>query len=450
MVAREEPQSLRRTLGLSRATAIGLGTMIGAGIFVFPGLAAGHAGPFAIGAVVAMLVALPASELATAMPVSGGPAVYVSRTMGPFWGTVVGVGQWAGLLFASAFYLVGFARYGIDMLDRLGVGVDLPFDAIAVGAAFALTGVHLLGTEKAGALQNATVVVLLAILCSILLYGVFGVIREDAPGQVPQSFFPFGAMPVVTTAALVFTSYLGFAQVATVSGDVRNPGRNVPLAMLSSVIIAASLYVLTIFVATASLPSERLGELGETAMVEVARTLLGPTGTIALLAAGLLATLSSANASILSGSRAVYALGAEGLAPKRVTSVSQQARVPYVSILLAGGPVIALALLGRVEVLAEVASLLHLVLYGTLCIALLLLRRRSPDWYAPSFRSPGHPVVPVAGALASFALIALMQPLSLYLGGGVVVASVIWYFTYRRRNDHEESREDRNHEASPE
>mgnify|MGYP001447444630 CR=1 FL=1 len=435
MTSSQASGALRRTLGLSQATAIGLGTMVGAGIFVFPGLAAGHAGPaamisFALGGIVALLVALPVSELATAMPVSGGPAVYVARTMGPLWGTIVGVAQWIGLLFASAFYLVGFARYALDLLERVGLGADFSPGLVGVVMGVLVTAVNLAGSKKAGDLQNVIVGALLFILTLLLGYGALRTIGTVGNHELPESFLPYGVKSVFTTAALVFTSYLGFAQIATVSGSVRDPGRNVPLAMVGSVIVVTLLYVLTIFVATGCLPSEKLGDLGETAMIEVARSLLGRTGAIAIVAAGLLATLSSANASILSGSRAVYALGTEGLAPNGVTSVTNESRVPYVSLLLAGGPVAALTLLGRVEVLAEVASFLHLALYGMLCVTLILLRRRSPEWYAPTFRSPGYPFIPIAGAVASCAVIAFMQPLSLLIGGIVVAASVVWYFRY--------------------
>src|SRR6056297_3941701 len=124
---------LERTIGLVGGLAIGIGTMIGAGIFVFPGLAAENAGPaaavsFAIGAVVALLVALPAAELATAMPRSGGGYFFISRGLGTLAGTVVGISLWLGLVFASAFYLVGFGSYAAAVLSELGL--SLGFDPV--------------------------------------------------------------------------------------------------------------------------------------------------------------------------------------------------------------------------------------------------------------------------------------------------------------------------------
>jgi amino acid transporter len=187
---------------------------------------------------------------------------------------------------------------------------------------------------------------------------------------------------------------------------------------------------MTIFIGTSLIGSEQLAELGETAVVSVGRALFGTFGAAAILGGGLLATLSSANASILSASRSIYALSRDDLVPKAVQRLNERYRTPHVSLLLAGGPIAALTLFGRVEVLAEVASLLHLVMYGLICVALLVLRRADPDGYAPSFECPGVPLVPGLGALASFGLIGFMNPLSIFLGVGVLAVAAGWYFYY--------------------
>ncbi|NHN58646.1 MULTISPECIES: APC family permease [Halorussus] len=428
---------LERTIGLGGGVAIGVGTMIGAGIFVFPGIAAGEAGPaaalsFAIGAVIALLVALPTSELATAMPRSGGGYYFVSRAMGTAFGAVVGLSIWLGLVFASAFYLVGFGQYAVAALAELGVSVGGvgPVTPLALLFGVLLTAVSLTGTENAAKLQNAVVGLLIVVLVGFLTYGVFDALGVFGRETAPERFLPYGAFPVVTTAALVFTSYLGFAQVATVAGEIKDPSRNLPLAMVASVLAVGTLYVVTIFVATSALSSGRLAELGETAIVAVARDLLGPTGAVAILVAGLLATLSSANASILSSSRALYALSRDALVPRRVSEVNLRWGTPHVALVMAGGPVLLLVAIGRVEVLAEVASFLHLVMYGLTCVALVRLRRSDPGWYDPSFTVPGYPAVPVLGAVASFGLVAFMQPLSQVVGVSIMVGAAVWYRVY--------------------
>ena len=435
----EEGTELERTIGLGGGLAIGVGTMIGAGIFVFPGIAAGRAGPaaagsFAIGAVVALLVALPASELATAMPRSGGGYYFISRGMGAVFGAVVGIGLWVGLVFASAFYLVGFGHYATAVLAEAGVavgglGVVTPL-ALLAGALF--TVVNVLGTENAATLQNAVVAVLLSILVTFLLFGVLSALGVVGEPSAPETFAPFGSLPILTTAALVFTSYLGFAQVATVAGEIKNPGRNLPLAMVGSVLAVGVMYVATIFVATSAFGSARLATLGETAMVEVARSLVGPVGAVAILIGGVLATVSSANASILSSSRAIYAVARDALLPRWASRINLRYGTPHVALGMAGGPILLLVLLGEVEVLAEVASFLHLVMYGLICVALVALRRDEPDWYAPAFRVPGYPAVPILGALSSFAMIGFMRPLSQAIGVAIMLGAAAWYAYYAR------------------
>jgi amino acid transporter len=427
---------LERTVGLVGGLAIGIGTMIGAGIFVFPGLAANNAGlaatvSFVIGGLVALLVALPTSELATAMPRSGGGYYFVSRGMGTAYGSVVGIGLWLGLMFASAFYLVGLGHYASAVFAELGVA--LPFSpVVGVGLLFgaALTGLSIAGTENTAKLQNLVVGVLLVVLAGFLSYGVLDALGVFGRESAPETFFSRGHFPVLTTAALVFTSYLGFAQVATVAGEIKRPGRNLPRAMVGSVLVVTVFYVVTIFVATSAFGADRLGQFGETAMVEVAREFLGVPGAVAILCAGLLATFSSANASILSASRAVYALSRDALLPRKASEVSLRYGTPHVALLAAGGPILALVATGQVELLAEVASFLHLVMYGLICVALLVLRRRDPEWYAPSYRVPGYPALPVVGALASFGLIAFMQPASVAIGVVVMVVSYLWYRYY--------------------
>ncbi|MFB6201219.1 MAG: APC family permease [Halorhabdus sp.] len=432
----DEDVELERTIGLVGGLAIGIGTMIGAGIFVFPGLAADNAGPaaalsFAIGGLIALLVALPTSELATAMPRSGGGYYFISRGMGTAYGAIVGLGLWLGLMFASAFYLVGLGHYASAVFAELGVALAFS-PVIGIGLLFgaALTALSIAGTENTAKIQNVVVGILLVVLTGFLSYGVLDAVGVFGGETVPGQFFSRGFFPVLTTAALVFTSYLGFAQVATVAGEIKQPSRNLPMAMVGSVLIVTVFYVVTIFVATSAFGADRLGQFGETAMVEVARDFLGLPGAVAILGAGLLATFSSANASILSASRAVYALSRDALLPRRASEINLRYGTPHVALLTTGGPILVLVATGQVELLAEVASFLHLVMYGLMCVALIVLRRRDPEWYSPSYRVPGYPVVPAVGALASFGLIAFMQPASIGIGIVVMLVSYLWYRYY--------------------
>lgn len=433
----QKKSSLARTISLKAAISIGVGIMIGAGIFVFPGIASGQAGPaamlsFLLAGAIALIVALCTAELATAMPASGGGYYFVSRTFGPFWGVLIGIGQWLGLVFATSFYLYGFASYCIDLLKETGFEPGDPLILIGLATALLLTFVNVLGTKSAGRLQNSIVLVLTGILTLLFIYGLLQAVGILGSPEMPTPFAPKGLSPVLGVSALIFTSYLGFVQIATVGGEIINPQRNLPRALVGSVLVVTALYFLALFVSNSVLSTARLEELGETAIVEVARSLIGNIGALVVLFAGLLATLSSANASILSSSRTIYALSKDGLIPGWVSAIHEKFGTPHHALFLVGLPIAGILFLGNLEVLAETASLLHLIIYGLICGCVLKLRKRHPIWYVPGFKTPGYPFVPAVGMLAAFGLIFFMQPLSLLLGGAVLLVSVLLYLVYSR------------------
>ncbi|MDX1591837.1 MAG: APC family permease [Balneolaceae bacterium] len=431
---------LERRLGFGAALSLGVGTMVGAGIFVFPGIAAGYAGPaamlsFALGGCIALMVAASTAELATAMPESGGGYYFISRTFGPILGTVVGIAQWLGLIFASAFYLIGFGEYANDLLMEFGVSLGDPVVILALVTAVILTMVNISGTETAGDLQNQIVLALSGLLGLLLGYGVLKATGIIGDSSLPQRFTPEGIFPIFTTTALIFTSYLGFVQIATVAGEIREPYKNLPRALMGSVIVVTLLYVLALFVATSTLPVERLGELGETAMIQVAESLIGRLGAMIVLGAGLLATLSSANASILSSSRAIFALSKDSMIPSAISKVNQKFGTPHLALLSVGVPIALLTLIQSLETLAEVASLFHLIIYGLICISLIVLRKKEPIWYAPTYRVPYGLAVAITGVILCFGLIGFMSVTSIMIGFSLIAAAGVWYFSYARSKE---------------
>lgn len=437
MAHRHQKGGLERTLGFLEAFTIGAGTMIGAGIFIFPGIAAGRAGAaatvsFGLGAVIAVLVALCVSELATAIPRSGATYYFVVEGVGEAVGAMVGIALWIGLVFASSFYLFGFGVYLQEAFRQFGFGVDVHPTGVGIAAALVLTLVNVVGTEKAGELEDYLVFALLALLAVFLGYGISEALGIVGEPRVRREFAPHGVWPIFTTAALVFTAYLGFAGIANLAGEIQEPDKNLPRSMIGSVVLVGTLYVLTIFAATSVFDSARLAELGETALPRVGTEYFGGVGTAVVLVAGLLATASSANASLLGASRSVFALADDGIFPRAARRVNESFGTPHVSILATGLPIAVIIGFGHLKLLAEVASVLHLVLYGMICVAVYSLRERNPEWYDPGFELPGHPVVPVVGAAASFGLIFFMQWTSQLLGAALLVVAGIWYWTEHR------------------
>lgn len=437
---KDSKSELSRTIGLSAATSIGVGTMVGAGIFVFPGIAGGLAGPaailsFLIAGLVALLVAACTAELATAMPKSGGGYFFVSRTFGPLWGILIGLAQWVGLIFACSFYLVGFGEYTIELFKEMELSGSAYPQAFAGIACFFLLILNILGTKKVGRFQNLIVILLTFLLVIIFSYGFIKLMGGSESSNAVKEFFPRGKLSVFTTAALIFTSYLGFVQISTVAGEVRSPSKNLPRALMGSVLIVVALYAFVLFVTTSLYSTEELSKLGEAATLEVARKLVGEWGAVIVLFSGLLATLSSANASIMSSSRSLFALSEDRLVSKRVSAVNQQFGTPHISLILISIPIGVLLFRSDLELFAEVASFLHLLIYAAICTALFKLRLKPPSWFQPSFKVPFGKVVAIVGGLACIGLIFFMQSLSIIIGFSIMLLALAYYYFFKKGID---------------
>ena len=440
-------EELAKDLSLLAALTIGIGTMIGAGIFVLPGTAVARAGPlaagtFVLGGVIALFTALSASELGTAMPKAGGAYYYVNHALGPMFGSVAGWANWLGLAFASAFYMYGFGEYinALAGLSAVGVGPITLEAAQIIGLAGALVfiGVNYAGAKETGGLQIVIVLLLLAILALFTVVGLANAelssLRPIAPPGTPGAVLP--------VTAVVFVSYLGFVQITSVAEEIKNPGRNLPLAVIGSVLIVTVVYALFLVVLLAAVPTELVAE-NDTAVVDAARLLfggyevfgysLGAVGAGLLLFGGLLATASSANASILSSSRINFAMGRERIVTPRLNAIHDRFGTPYRSIALTGGLIVAFLFVGGIEPLATAGSVLHLIVYGLLNLALIVMRESDTEAYDPDFEVPLYPIVPVVGAVSSFALIAYISPQIVLLSVGLVAFALAWYFAYARR-----------------
>lgn len=429
---------LSKDLGPLAALTIGVGTMIGAGIFILPGTAIERAGwhavpSFVLGGGIALLTALSASELGTAMPRSGGAYYYVNQALGPMFGSVAGWSNWLGLAFASAFYMVGFGEYIRAILGFAGPLSVGPITVtsvklLALAGATLFVAVNYIGARETGGLQNVIVIILVLILA---VFTVVGALRAD-PANLPAGK---GPTPLLTTTGLIFVSYLGFVQITSVAEEIKNPGKNLPRAVIGSVLLVTTVYALVLITMAAAVEPGFVAEqqrAGKIALVEVGRHLIGPVGAGALLFGGLLATASSANASILASSRINFAMGRDRLVSPALNEVHRRFNTPYRSIAITGGLILGFIVVGNVELLATLGSVLHLIIYGLLNIALIVMREADVADYEPTYRVPLYPFTPIAGALVSFALIVYINPIVIGFSGVLVGGAIIWYFGYAR------------------
>jgi amino acid transporter/nucleotide-binding universal stress UspA family protein len=441
---------LAKDLGPLAALTIGVGTMIGAGIFVLPGDAVLRAGSFAavafvLGGVIAIFTALSASELGTAMPRSGGAYYYVNHALGPLFGSIAGWANWLGLAFASAFYMVGFGRY-ISRIFGVGgnfgvgpVSVSAVTIAALVGGAFFVL-VNYVGAKETGRLQNIIVIVLVGILA---VFTLLGTLRAD-PANLPSSAT---VGETLGTTGFIFVSYLGFVQITSVAEEIKDPGKNLPRAVIGSVVLVTVIYALTLIVMSAAVPQGFIADLvtdiapGETqpiAVVEVGRQLQGALMGGALLFGGLLATASSANASILASSRINFAMGRDRIVTPALNEIHPRFGTPYRAIGITGTLILVFILLGEIPnvdgiaLLSGAAAGLHLIIYGLLNIALVVMRYIDPEEYQPDFTVPLFPLLPILGTIFSFALLVYVEPDGRLLSFGIAAAAVVWYLAYAR------------------
>jgi amino acid transporter/nucleotide-binding universal stress UspA family protein len=427
---------LERNIGFLEAMTLGGGTMIGAGIFVLPGIAAEGAGPassvsFVIAGFVALLAALSLSELATGMPIAGGSYHYVNRALGGFFGSIVGWGMWTGLMFASAFYMIGFGQYLVAPVPFLDGRVFVVLLGL-VGLSL-IVGVNYYGTEESSRLQNLLIGAETAV---VLVYVAVGLFFVDPANLDP--FAPTGPSGIVATTGVVFVSFLGFEIIATVAGEVKDPGRNIPLTMLLSVVLVTILYALVMIVSTGVVPAGTLSD-SLVPVSDVAVVYLGSVGVVAIVAAAAVAAVSSSNSSVLAAARVNFAMGRDGLMSDRLNVTHDRFGTPHRAIVATGAVTALLVSVGLgveaiVALLAEVASFSFLVSYSLVHVALVVFRRADPDAYEPTFRIPDplYPAVPVLGLGLSLLVISQMAPVIVGLGLGIVGLGAAWYVVYAR------------------
>jgi len=422
-------KDLERDLGLPSVLAISIGAMIGSGIFILPALALKIAGPavivaYALAGLLVVPAALSKSEMATAMPEAGGTYIYIERGMGPLLGTVAGVGTWFSLSFKGALALIGGVPYLLLLFD-------LPLKPVALALAAVLILVNVVGAKQTGRLQVGIVVVMLAAL------GWF------AAGSAPSvqsanyaNFFADGIGGLLAATGLVFVSYAGVTKVASVAEEVEDPGTNIPLGILGSLVFTTVLYVAIVAVLVGVTdPGSVAGSL--TPVAVAAEATMGQLGVIAVILAAILALVSTANAGILSSSRYPFAMSRDQLAPPLLSKVSERFGTPLNSITLTGAVLLVLIAFVPILDIAKLASAFQIMVFALINGAVVAFREGSAE-YEPEFTSPLYPWMQIFGAITGLLLLTQMGTVALVGAAVITVGSVLWYLGYvRQRVDRE-------------
>ena len=399
---------LSRDLGLVSALAIGVGTMIAAGIFTLSGLAVKEVGSaaiaaFLVAAVVATFTALTYCEFASIYPQSGEGYLYARKTFAPPLAYTVGWCLLLGYTSSCGFYIASLSSYFNEFVlperfhhlqEQFPLLVNLS-GLIALGA---LTLLNIKGTKESGSFQIVVTVGKVILLTIFVGGGIMAFNSDTAPLMVEK--FSTDALKIGSTAALVFITFFGFSAIAASAGEVQNPTKTIPRAIFISMGIVTVLYTLVVAVILAA----GLTEYNEAAMGAAAQLFLGPVGGAVIVGGALFSMVSASNASIMAGSRVTMAMAALGHLPAALARVHPRTRTPVVALFVVGSTIGLFAVILPLEDLAHFADTVLLLALILVNAALIVHRRRHPDLERP-FRVPFVPLLPGMGIVANLYLL---------------------------------------------
>ncbi len=430
-------RQLVRTLGLPQILMLGIGGTMGAGVFVLTGHAAGLVGPavilvFFLAGLQSLPNSLSYAELASSFPVAGGGYAYISKATKGMLPFSVGWVSWFSSMFYAALSAVG-AAYSLQVFLPM---LPVPITAVAMVLLFAF--ISLRGSEEAGRTQ----VILAAILLgSLALFVIAGLISPN--GFRWSTFYSEGGFFIydswVENMARIFQAitlvnvlFVGYEVIATTAEEAKNPGRNIPMAILGTILICAIVYCAVAFVALGVVPAHELGA-SSTPLSDVAARFLGGWGAPLMGLAGLIATITSLNTAMLSSARVALALSRDGYLPAFLARIHPRLKTPVPAIVISGG-IIALAALSGDEVfLGYVSNFGYMFVVFFTNVSLILLRRKFPD-VPRAFRTPWYPVTPILGCLGIIIVEAFTEWHALIVGIGMIAVGLVVYKLQRPVN----------------
>lgn len=424
-------RTLKRQLNLIQVVMLGTAGAIGAQLFVLTGYGAALAGPafalaIVIGGLLSYSIALNYGELATMFPETGGAMTYVREAWGRnLLSYLVGSLDCLSSTFFAALSAVGFA-YSLQIFFPA-----LPIVPTAIGIILFFVVLNLLGVGNIG---NAQIVLGGALLFLLLAYIALGFILPG--GFRWETFVPNGKFfiyntnwdnfyTLLSTVALAYVAYIGFEVIADDAEEIKNPDRALPLGILISLTVLIVLYPLIVLVTLGTIPWTELAG-SETSMTDAAEQFLPVWGPIALGVGGIIATLTSLNTALLSATREAFTLSRDGMWP-RILSRMGRFRTPYVSVLVIGSIVMAVAAIGLVDFLSYISGSGYLFVLFWSNLALIRLRKRYPNLRRP-FKVPLFPLTAYLAVASCFIIISFTEWSALAFEAGLLLTLTFVYY----------------------
>ncbi len=408
---------LKQTLTARDLTVLGIGAVIGAGIFVLTGIAAAkYAGPaivvsFILAGIACGLAAMCYSELAAMIPVSGSAYSYAYATMGELMAWIIGWDLVLEYALASSTVAIGWAGYLTSFLDNFGVHLPIYLTTAylanpeagfinlpAVAIILLLTGLLVVGIRQSAIFNAAMVLIKLSVIVVFIVAGAGHIESENW-----SNFTPFGFGGVLTGAGVIFFAYIGFDAVSTAAQEAVNPQKDVPIGIIASLAVCTLLYILVAGVLTGIISYTELNVAAPIALAvdHVGMSWLSPVIKIAAIAG-----LTSVMLVLLMGqSRIFFSMAKDQLLPPLFAQVHPKFQTPHLSTILVGVAVSLLAGFMPIEKLGELVSIGTLFAFVLVCGGVWILRNSHPEMER-HFKCPAVPYVPIAGILVCLSLMA--------------------------------------------
>lgn len=437
---------LSREMSLLDVTLIGVGAMIGAGIFVLTGIAAGVAGPglilaFALNGFVTLFTAMSYAELGSCFHDAGGGYLWVKEALPRWNGFLAGWMSWFAHAVACSLYALGFGAYFEHVIREFGVAVPQwgflsPQKFLAVGAAILFAYVNFRGASETGKVGNIVTIAKVIILAIFAGFGLETIFRTPNWQAAFHPFLPNGTGGVFKAMGLTFIAFEGYEVISQCSEEIKNPKKNIPRAVFLSILIVVPIYLLVGFTALGAVkpghmtPWDYLAQQKETALVEVARHFfIG--GGVMIIIGGLISTMSALNATVYSSSRVAFAMARDRNFPTFMSKVHVRNFTPHWAIIFSTIIIVFIAVSLPIEDVAAAADIMFLLLFLQVNIALIPLRKNRPD-LDRGYITPFFPVVPIIGILTKLFLAVYMfnySPIAwvvtiIWIGAGIGIFEV--------------------------
>ncbi len=434
-------ENFKRSLGPFSLIIMGIGAIIGAGIFIVTGIASATSGPaliisFVIAAIACGLTALCYSEMASMITVTGGIYTYTQVTLGEIWAWMIG---WTGILqyiIAAASVAIGWSSYTVGLLASMGIHlptyltsspltgtgiINLPAFLIVI----VLSGILILGAQESTRVNASIVFIKLAV---ILLFIVVGIKFINPSNYAP--FAPNGISGIFQGAAMVFFAYIGFDTIASAAEETKNPQRSLPIGIIGSLAICSIIYIVVTAVMNGMVPFYVFK--GSEAPVMLALQNVGVDWALTIVTVGAIAGLTTVIlVSLFVVPRLIFAMSRDKLLPQKLSRVHHDFKSPITSIILVG---VITALVSGLLPLNDIFELVNIAALSSfifLALSVIILRKKRPD-IPRKFKCPLVPVVPILSIIACTALITQLNQLTIKIFIIWTLMGLLFYFAYRK------------------